>query len=164
MPRIRLLALAFAGLAAAACLEGAPFEPRIEDVNFATELGVNLTQSVRTSSGLYYRDITVGTGPQVRTTESGDSVSVRYEGFLRNAYKFDDNLTSPTPLRFVTGDGLVIDGFDEGVRGMQANGVRQIIVPPDLAYGNRVSGNIPANSILVFTVTLTRVAIPAPTP
>lgn len=164
MSRLRLFAIAIVVLVAAACLQGAPFEPNIEDVSFAPELGVNLTQSTRTPSGLYYRDITVGGGTQVRTTETGDSVSVRYEGFLRNAYKFDDNLTATTPLRFVTGDGTVIEGFDEGVRGMRANGVRQIIVPPDLGYGSRATAGIPPNSILIFTVTLTRVAIPAPTP
>lgn len=164
MSRFRFFLLIASVSTLVACLDAGPFVPRIEDVNFAPELEVNLLQSTRTESGLYYRDITVGGGTQVRTAESGDSVSIRYEGFLRNAYKFDDNLTQPTPLRFVTGEGTVIKGFDEGLRGMRANGVRQIIIPPALGYGNNAQGDIPRNSILVFTVTLTRVAIPAPTP
>jgi peptidylprolyl isomerase len=55
----------------------------------------------------------------------------------------------------------VIDGFDEGVRGMRVNGVRQLIIPPSLGYGSSGSGSIPGNSILVFTITLTRVGFPA---
>lgn len=164
MPRLRLLSLSLLLLAATACLDGGVFVPKIDEVSFAPELNVNIALSTRTASGLYYRDVTVGTGNLVQTTTSGDSVSVRYEGFLRNAYKFDDNLTAPQPLRFVTGDGTVIDGFDEGVRGMRVSGVRQIIVPPALAYGSSARPGIPPNSILIFTITLTRSVTPAPTP
>lgn len=143
MPRFRLSALFLLLLATTACLDGGVFVPRIDDVSFAPELNVNIALSTRTASGLYYRDVTVGTGNLVRSAESGDSVSVRYEGFLRNAYKFDGNLTATEPLRFVTGDGTVIDGFDEGVRGMQVGGVRQIVLPPALAYGSRSQAGIP---------------------
>ena len=49
----------------------------------------------------------------------------------------------------------MIDGFDEGVRGMRVGGQRQLIIPPSLGYGSRATGSIPANSILIFVITLT---------
>lgn len=157
-----VLALA---LTATACLEASPFVPKIEDVTFAPALGVNLAASTRTASGMYYRDIVVGDGATVRTDAAGgDTVSVRYTGFLRSGVQFDTNTDRPAPLTFVTGRQQVIDGFDEGVRGMRVNGRRQLIIPPALGYGSQPAGSIPANSILVFDVVLTRAGIPTPTP
>jgi FKBP-type peptidyl-prolyl cis-trans isomerase len=106
--------------------------------------------------------LTVGTGAQVDTTP-GDSVGVRYTGWLRNAEQFDSNVSAPTPLRFKTGSGGVIAGFDEGVRGMRVNGRRQIIIPPNLGYGAPGSGSIPPQSILVFEITL-QIIYPPPPP
>jgi FKBP-type peptidyl-prolyl cis-trans isomerase len=156
----RFPVLALLAVLVTACLEKSPFVPRIEDVTFAPELGVNLAASTKTASGLYYRDITVGGGATVPTT-NGDTAFVRYQGWLRNNVSFDNNLSAVQPFAFVTGANRVIDGFDEGVRGMRAGGVRQLIIPPSLGYGASGSGSIPGNSILVFTITLTRVGFPA---
>jgi hypothetical protein len=158
MRAIRRSSLLLLAVLLTACLEKSPFVPRIEDVTFAPELGVNLAASTKTPSGLYYRDITVGTGSLVPTT-NGDTAFVRYQGWLRNNVSFDNNLSAPQPFSFVTGSGGVIAGFDEGVRGMRVNGVRQLIIPPALGYGASGSGSIPGNSILVFTITLTRVGL-----
>ena len=160
MRRFRFPSLALLAVLVTACLEKSPFVPRIEDVTFAPELGVNLAASTKTASGMYYRDITVGDGATVPTT-NGDTAFVRYQGWLRNNVSFDNNLSAAQPFAFVTGAGNVIDGFDEGVRGMRVNGVRQLIIPPSLGYGSSGSGSIPGNSILVFTITLTRVGFPA---
>lgn len=157
----RLILLALLTLAASACLEEPPFAPDVTAVNFAPELGVNFATSTRTSSGLYYRDIVVGDGEVMRQTE-GDTALVRYTGWLRNGYEFDSNLGSANPLRFATGAGSVIAGFDEGVRGMAVNGQRQLIIPANLAYGGAKLDNIPRNSILVFTITLVDVKLPTP--
>ncbi len=160
MRRFRFPILAFVAMLATACLEKSPFVPRIEDVTFAPELGVNLAASTKTASGLYYRDVTVGSGATVPTT-NGDTVFVRYQGWLRNNVSFDNNLSAAQPFKFVTGTGGVISGFEEGVRGMRVSGVRQLIIPPALGYGASGTGGIPGNSILVFTITLTRVGFPA---
>lgn len=164
MPRLRFLLSAVALLTLSACLDGSPFVPKIENTNFAPELGVNLAGSVKTSTGLYYRDIVVGAGDSVRIAESGDTAFVRYSGFLRNGVKFDDNLAAAQPFKFVTGQLEVIAGFEEGVRGMKVDGERQLIIPPGLGYGNQSFPGIPANSILVFNIKLTRVGVPVPTP
>jgi peptidylprolyl isomerase len=150
-------------LVATSCLEGDPFVPKIEDVYFDPTLNVNLDSSVKTASGLFYRDLVEGDGDTVSMT-SGDSVGVRYTGWLRNAEQFDSNVGTATPLRFKTGVATVIAGFDEGVRGMRVNGRRQIIVPPNLGYGAPGSGPIPPYSILVFEITLQAIYPPPPTP
>jgi FKBP-type peptidyl-prolyl cis-trans isomerase FkpA len=157
-----LISLLAVVVVAASCLGGDPFVPKIEEVYFDPSLNVNLAASTKTASGLYYRDLTVGTGAQVDTTP-GDSVGVRYTGWLRNAEQFDSNVSAPTPLRFKTGSGGVIAGFDEGVRGMRVNGRRQIIIPPNLGYGAPGSGSIPPQSILVFEITL-QIIYPPPPP
>lgn len=158
-----LFAVLAVALVATSCLEGKLFVPEIEDVFFDPSLGVNLATSTKTASGLYYRDILVGDGTQVLMVD-GDSVGVRYRGWLRNAVPFDSNTTAAAPLRFKTGGDAIIDGFDEGVRGMRVNGRRQIIVPPELGYGSAASARIPANSILVFEVTLSAVYASDSTP
>lgn len=163
MPRSSRLALVASLALLAACLEARPFAPKIEEVNFAPELGVDLANSTKTASGLYYRDITTGAGAQVRT-EHGDTVFVRYTGWLRNGVQFDSNVSAPSPLTFVTGTLAVIQGFDEGVRGMRVGGQRQIIIPPALGYGNQRVGSIPPNSILVFTISLTGANLGSSTP
>jgi len=148
-----ILALAVVAVLATSCLEGKLFVPDIEEVYFDPSLGVNLAASTKTASGLYYRDIIPGAGTEVLQVQ-GDSVGVRYRGWLRNGVAFDSNTTAALPLRFRTGNNAVIDGFDEGVRGMKVGGRRQLIIPPGLGYGSQGSAAIPSNSILVFDVTL----------
>ena len=137
-------------VAVASCSDSAPFVPNIDTTNFAPSLNVNLAASTKTASGLYYRDITVGAGALVPVA-SGASVTTTYAGYLRNGTEFD---SGDLPA-FTTGTGAVIDGYDEGVRGMRVGGQRQLIIPPSLGYGSRASGSIPANSILIFVITLT---------
>ncbi len=151
MRRLRLLVPLFALVAAASCSDAGPFVPNIATASFAASLGVDIANSVQTSSGLYYRDILVGGGTEVPATGSV-VVNNNYEGYLRNGTRFDEG-----SFDFTTGVGDVIAGFDEGVRGMRVGGQRQIIVPPALGYGSQRNGSIPGNSILVFFVTVTAV-------
>ena len=121
----------------------------IENTTFASALGVNLAASTKTANGAYYRDITVGTGA---TIASGQNVAVRYTGWLANGTQFDSNLSSSTPLTFKFGVGQVIPGMDEALIGTKVGGKRQLIIPPSLGYGPYDYGQIPGNSVLVFTV------------
>ncbi|MBP6016468.1 MAG: FKBP-type peptidyl-prolyl cis-trans isomerase [Candidatus Promineofilum sp.] len=111
-----------------------------------------------TDSGLKYYDIVVGDGA---TAEAGSAVTVNYTGWLTNNIKFDSSLDSGLPFPFTLGTGGVIPGWDEGVEGMKVGGIRQLVVPAELGYGDTGSGAIPPGATLVFEVELLDVQ-PAP--
>ena len=146
--RLRHLAVALFPLAFAACGSDAstanyPLVP-IESTTFAPSLNVNLASSIKTASGLYYKDLSVGTGA---TIVSGMAINVKYSGALANGTVFDAG-TYPFTI-----PGQVIQGWNEGLLGMKVGGVRQLIIPPSLGYG--ASGSypvIPPNAVLVFSV------------
>ena len=121
----------------------------IESTTFAPALGVDLKAMTKTPSGLYYRDLVVGTGEPV---VAGKEVSVHYSGSFPDGRVFDANQGSDPPFAFVPGAGGVIGGWEEGVVGMRVGGKRQLIVPPELGYGASDYGPIPGGSILFFTV------------
>jgi peptidylprolyl isomerase len=107
---------------------------------------------VVTASGLQYQDLVVGSGPEAK---SGNTVSVHYTGWLADGTKFDSSLDRGTPFEFTLGAGQVIKGWDEGVVGMKVGGKRQLIIPPQLAYGSSGAGStIPPNATLTFEVQL----------
>ena len=112
-----------------------------------------------TKSGLKYSDLTVGTGD---TAMKGNRVQVHYTGWLyvngKRGTQFDSSV-GKQPFDFKLGNHDVIAGWDEGVEGMKVGGKRELIIPPDIAYGNRaVGGVIPANSTLDFEVELLKVS------
>lgn len=148
MRRILLALCCVLPLLAAAC-DSSPTVPTIERTTFAPELGVELAAMTQTPSGLYYRDLSVGSGAVVA---AGQTVSVHYRLWLPNGQLLDANQAPATPLDFVVGGGRVIPGFDEGVRGMRVGGRRQLVIPPALAYGNQPPPGIPSNAVLVFEV------------
>jgi peptidylprolyl isomerase len=106
----------------------------------------------QTASGIYYIIQKRGTGNK---PNRGQTVSVHYTGRLLNGNVFDDSVMRGRPLDFPAGTGAVIQGWDETVLDMSVGETRQVIIPPELAYGDRaVGGVIPANSFLVFTMEL----------
>jgi FKBP-type peptidyl-prolyl cis-trans isomerase len=150
MMRIQRFLSVLLPLALSACLSSStePSLATVETTTFASSLGVNLGTSTKTASGLYYRDIVVGTGA---TLTQGQKVGVYYDGYFSDGTRFDHLLASdatpaPAPFSFTLGSGQVIFGFDEGVTGMKIGGQRQIIIPPALAYGFQ------RNDVLVFNV------------
>lgn len=104
-----------------------------------------------TTQGMTIEDIKVGAGTMA---EAGKMVSVHYVGTLTNGTKFDSSRDRGAPFTFKLGVGQVIEGWDKGVVGMKIGGLRKLTIPPDLAYGDRPNGSIPANSTLVFEVEL----------
>jgi peptidylprolyl isomerase len=108
-------------------------------------------KTVTTESGLQYEDITVGKG---ESPSAGKVVVVHYTGTLDNGKKFDSSRDRGKPFEFTIGVGQVIKGWDEGVMSMKVGGRRKLVIPPNLAYGERGVGPIPPNSTLHFDVAL----------
>lgn len=107
-------------------------------------------------SGLEYEDTVVGDGAEAT---AGQTVRVHYTGWLYDngqaGRKFDSSKDRNDPFEFPLGGGMVIRGWDEGVRGMKVGGTRRLVIPPQLGYGTRGAGGvIPPNATLLFEVEL----------
>lgn len=99
-------------------------------------------------------DVRIGTGVPVK---EGDKVTVHYVGTLQDGTRFDSSYDRGTPFFFTVGKGSVIQGWDKGLVGMKVGGQRILVIPGDLAYGNRQVGVIPANATLVFAIELLKI-------
>ncbi|HEY0983102.1 FKBP-type peptidyl-prolyl cis-trans isomerase [Schlesneria sp.] len=113
----------------------------------------NLT-ATRTATGLTYVITTAG-GGEVPT--NGQTVKATYTGYVLNSdgtqgTQFDSNTT--TGFSFVLGAGTVIKGWDEAFKRLPVGTSARLLIPSSLAYGTGSRTNIPANSILIFDVTL----------
>lgn len=102
-------------------------------------------------------------GVKVKVVEEGTGavagrygkVNVHYTGWLMDGTKFDSSRDRGEPLSFVLGKGRVIPGWEMGIEGMKVGGKRELVIPPELAYGKRGAGSvIPANATLKFEVEL----------
>jgi peptidylprolyl isomerase len=88
--------------------------------------------------------------------KAGDTVQVHYVGVAYSTgEEFDASWNRGEPLQFRLGVGQVIAGWDQGVQGMKVGGRRQLIIPPDLAYGDRgAAGAIAPGETLIFVCDL----------
>ena len=126
------------------------------EVQYAASLGVNLADMTRTPTGLYWKDLAVGTGAEA---VNGATVVMDYIGWLPDARKFDSSKDSGNPYTFVLGQGNAIAGWDQGIPGMRVGGRRLLVIPPELGYGSSgMGGVIPPSATLVFNVELRAVA------
>jgi FKBP-type peptidyl-prolyl cis-trans isomerase len=115
-----------------------------------------------TPSELKKIDVKLGTGSEAT---SGKAVVVHYTGWLydtskpdSHGAKIDSSRDRSTPFGFTLGAGRVIKGWDEGVAGMKVGGQRTLVIPPQMAYGERGAGGvIPPNATLIFDVELLEV-------
>lgn len=102
-------------------------------------------------------DIRLGTGT---LAENGHLLTVSYTGWFYSSSAPDhkgpefDSSTGRGPFTFTLGGGEVIKGWDQGVAGMRAGGIRRLVVPPSLAYGTSRFGPIPPNATLLFEIEL----------
>lgn len=102
---------------------------------------------------LVKNDLEVGSGPAAK---AGDEVTVQYVGVGYDTKKeFDSSWSRNEPFAFPLGSGAVIPGWEEGIEGMKAGGRRELVIPPELAYGP--AGSPPVigkNETLIFVVDL----------
>jgi peptidylprolyl isomerase len=102
---------------------------------------------------LVVKDLEEGKGPAAKL---GDEVSVEYVGVVyKTGKQFDASWDrGEEPFTFELGSGGVIAGWEQGIEGMKVGGRRELIIPPELAYGSEGGGSIPPNSTLIFVVDL----------
>ena len=85
----------------------------------------------------------------------GDTLSVMYKGTLLSGEQFDSSYDRGTPFDVTLGQGMVIQGWEQGLIGMQVGEKRKLYIPSDLAYGERGAGGvIGPNADLIFEVEL----------
>src|SRR5438309_513809 len=112
-----------------------------------------------TASGLQYKVEKEGTGSQPKAT---DMVTVNYRGTLIDGTEFDSSYKRGQPATFPVNG--VIKGWTEALQLMKVGSKYQVVVPSNLAYGERsVSPEIGPNATLIFEVELLD-AKPPPTP
>lgn len=136
-------------------------------------VGCNKGQEIQTlESGLQYLDDSLGTG---REAKAGDLVSIHFKGWMvpkdtaselfsdwsadqkKNMLSIGDSKMRNQPIKFVLNSGSFIKGTDEGIVGMKAGGVRTMIIPAKLAYGEAGVGFIPPNTDLKIVIELLEV-------
>jgi FKBP-type peptidyl-prolyl cis-trans isomerase len=130
-----------------------------EDPDPAAEASPIRPVDARRPDGL---EVTVLVGGAGREAQAGDRLVVHYVGTLLDGRQFDSSREKGrTPFRFVLGKGSVIKGWEEGVLGMQVGEVRRLVIPSELAYGERGRPpTIPPAATLVFEVQLLAIEPP----
>jgi FKBP-type peptidyl-prolyl cis-trans isomerase len=116
-------------------------------------------EAALSTAQLKITELKPGTGPAIKV---GQTAVVHYTGWLyvedapdHKGKKFDSSLDRNDPFSFPVGGGQVIQGWDQGVAGMQVGGQRRLVIPAELGYGSRGAGGvIPPNATLLFDVEL----------
>lgn len=114
--------------------EDAAFQARLAAVREAEKPPVLTDKDVRVKGpqGLEYVDFKVGAG---KSPAKGAVVTVNFIGWV-DGKKLDSSEDRGGPTTYAYDAGAVIPGWDVGITGMKEGGVRLLIIPPSLAYGN----------------------------
>jgi len=116
---------------------------------------VNPSAFTTTASGLKYAILKPGKGPEVKTHQEA---VVHYTGWLQSdESKFDSSRDRGEPYPVVIDESSVIKGWHEGLKGMKVGEQRQLVIPPDLAYGADGRPGIPGGATLIFEIELMKI-------
>ncbi len=117
-------------------------------------------EAVTTESGLQYIVVTAGEG---ESPQAGDMVNMHYSASLPDGTMIADSYSTGQPSSAIMGREQLLPGWEEGVLLMKTGGKMQMLLPPELAFGEQGYGMIPANSQVVLEVELISVE-PTPAP
>jgi peptidylprolyl isomerase len=128
-------------------------------------------QEILTESGLRYTDLDPGRNErgEAISLKEGEEVVVQYRGTLPDGATFVDTEAQGAPYTFVLSSGSEIRGFDEGISTMKVGGLRRLVVPPELAYGDEPKDftvgdklvTIQPNTTLTFLIRLVGIQDPS---
>ena len=109
-----------------------------------------------TPRGLEYQELKIGTG---KIAQTGDKAVIHFVGWLNDSgqrgREIFNSRKQDKHVSFQIGTDKVMQGWNEGVIGMQAGGMRLLKVPPELGYGAKsVDDVVPAHAHLIFIIEL----------
>ena len=136
---------------AKAGVTGQPGAPAANPAAVPVPEGLAVIKTIPLDDGLVAEELKIGDGYEVK---AGGAVVAHYHGTLKEGGKvFDSSYSRGTPATFPLTQ--VIPGWQKGVPGMKVGGIRRLLIPAKLAYGDKSpSAEIPANSDLVFIIQL----------
>ena len=108
-------------------------------------------EAITTESGLQYIEVTPGEG---QSPQAGDMVSMHFSASLPDGTPIGDSYTMGQPYVGILGRNQLLPGWEEGVLLMKPGGKMQMLLPPELAFGEQGAGMIPPNSQLIIEVEL----------
>lgn len=110
-----------------------------------------------TASGLQFLEKAAGEGD---SPQEGDIITLHFIGTLADGTVFGDTYSTDQPVVVVYGREQLLPGWEEGVGMMKAGGEAQIVIPPELGFGDQPVGSIPPNSQLILDIELLSVEAP----
>lgn len=154
MRNLILIIVLFAGISCGSCskerkCDSVTVSAPKEEVDALTQyLASNNITATKDAQGFFYTIEATGSGEHPK---SCSNVTVGYVGKMTNGTIFDQN----PEMAFDLGDLIV--GWQAGIPLIAKGGKITLYLPPSLAYGDRATGPIPANSILIFTIDLLKI-------
>ena len=131
--------------------EDAKRAPEIQAADIKKYISENNLQMQETPSGLYYQFALKGPARRVKV---GDTVMVHYTGYFLDGREFDSSIPRNQPYTFIVGTGSVIKGWDEALQLMSIRDRLMVIIPYQLAYGEKGGSLIPPMTPLIFEIEL----------
>ena len=110
-----------------------------------------MTACSSSDTAFSYEDLTEGTG---ELAEKGDTIEVHYVGTFEDGSQFDSSRDRGQTFSFELGAGQVIEGWEQGFEGMREGGLRNLVIPASMGYGDNDYAGIPGGSTLYFEVEL----------
>src|SRR3954469_7147070 len=136
----------------AQAVQGVTLPPQASDVNVKPVIP---KPKGTPPASLQVRDVVQGNG---KVAESGDTLSMQYVGVSWSTGQEFDSSWGKQPFKFQLGAGMVIPGWDQGLVGMRQGGRRELVIPPNLAYGPQGQPpSIGPNETLIFVIDLQKV-------
>lgn len=137
------------------------YHVKFEDIKLLSQDLVKIDQYIENKTWISEVEPSYGTryvvhsaGDAGKNIDFGDFISINYEGKLLNETAFDSNYNNITPWTFTLGQTNLISGFELGLDQLNKGDSATFFVPSIYGYGKNANGSIPANSVLVFTVSV----------